>query len=94
MIDGHGDDIYRHAVAIKSNFSSNVYAGIDHEALFRRLAESLPRLCSYPEPEPFTLEAALAAFYGMDGGGVCFTNGATEAIYLVAQAFRGRRSAV
>ena len=94
MIDGHGDDIYRHAVAIKSNFSSNVYAGIDHEALFRRLAESLPRLCSYPEPEPFTLEAALAAFYGIDGGGVCFTNGATEAIYLVAQAFRGRRSAV
>ena len=94
MINGHGDDLYRYTTPITSNFSSNVFCGIDHSVLFRRLADALPRLCSYPEPEPSSLESALAAFFRVPADSVCFTNGATEAIYLIAQAFRGRKSAV
>lgn len=94
MINGHGDDLYRYTTPITSNFSSNVFCGIDHSVLFQRLADALPRLCSYPEPEPASLESALAAFFRVPADSVCFTNGATEAIYLIAQAFRGRKSAV
>lgn len=94
MINGHGDDLYRYTTPITSNFSSNVFCGIDHSVLFQRLADALPRLCSYPEPEPSSLESALAAFFRVPTDSVCFTNGATEAIYLIAQAFRGRKSAV
>ncbi len=94
MINGHGDDLYRYSTPIMSNFSSNVFNGIDHSELFQRLSASLPRLCSYPEPEPASLEAALAGFFHVPASSVCFTNGATEAIYLIAQAFRGKKSAV
>ena len=94
MINGHGDDLYRYSTPIVSNFSSNVFNDIDHSELFQRLSAALPRLCSYPEPEPVSLEAALASFFHVPSASVCFTNGATEAIYLVAQAFRGRKSAV
>ena len=59
MINGHGDDLYRYTTPITSNFSSNVFCGIDHSVLFQRLADALPRLCSYPEPEPASLESAL-----------------------------------
>jgi len=50
---------------------------------------------SYPEPEPYSLEQALAhSLHLSDGKEVCVTNGATEAIYLIAQTFRGKNSAI
>lgn len=51
-------------------------------------------LSSYPEPEPYTLEARLAARHRLPAGAVCVTNGATEAIYLIAQTFRGTNTAI
>jgi threonine-phosphate decarboxylase len=47
---------------------------------------------AYPEPEPLRLESLLAAAYGLQPDEVCVTNGATEAIYLIAQTFRGSKS--
>ena len=94
MINGHGDDIHHYTHPITSNFSSNVYCGIDHQELFQRLGSKISCLCNYPEPAPVTLETAFADFFQVTGESVCVTNGATEAIYLIAQAFRGRKSAV
>lgn len=94
MIHGHGDDLFHYTTPIQSNFSSNVFNGIDHTELFQRLSNSFTHLCSYPEPEPITLEAQLADFYHVPANSVCYTNGATEAIYLIAQAFKRRKSAV
>jgi threonine-phosphate decarboxylase len=51
-------------------------------------------VAAYPEPEPSGLEAQIAAMYGIQPDEVCVTNGATEAIYLIAQAFRGMKSYV
>ena len=51
-------------------------------------------LSSYPEPEPYTLESRLARRHGLPTEAVCVTNGATEAIYLTAQTFRGTNSAI
>ena len=93
MINGHGDDAYRYT-AIRANFSSNVYNRIDHSGLYQRLNERLSTICSYPEPMPYSLESEIARRYSLTPRQVCVTNGATEAIYLIAQVFQGRISAV
>src|SRR3712207_3914558 len=94
MIQGHGDDLYKYAGRIVSNFSSNVYNRVDHSGLYRRLSERLEVTTAYPEPEPYSLEGKIARKYGLSAAEVCVTNGATEAIYLIAQTFRSQTSAV
>ena len=94
MIEGHGDDLYKYGKKIVSNFSSNVYNRIDHSGLYQRLNERLSTICSYPEPMPYCLESEIARRYSLTPRQVCVTNGATEAIYLIAQVFQGRTSAV
>lgn len=94
MIEGHGDDLYKYGKKIVSNFSSNVYNRIDHSGLYQRLNERLSTICSYPEPMPYSLESEKARRYSLTPRQVCVTNGATEAIYLIAQVFQGRISAV
>jgi len=93
MIQGHGDDIYRYK-DIRVNFSSNVYNHFCHEGLFCYLADKLDNVVSYPEPVPTRLENALAQLLGLQPTEVCVTNGATEAIYLIAQTFRRSHSAI
>lgn len=94
MIEGHGDDLYKYGKKIVSNFSSNVYNRIDHSGLYQRLNERFSTICSYPEPMPYSLESEIARRYSLTPRQVCVTNGATEAIYLIAQVFQGRISAV
>ncbi|AVM53431.1 L-threonine O-3-phosphate decarboxylase [Bacteroides zoogleoformans] len=103
MIEGHGDDSYKYSRPITVNFSSNIYGKADLSALKAHLCDCirgidarLPADClsSYPEPEPYTLEARLAARHNLPADSVCVTNGATEAIYLIAQTFRGTHTAV
>lgn len=129
MIDGHGDDAYKYGQKITINFSSNVYNHVSHNGLRDYLYRKMDSIRSYPEPEPYSLEKALAehlrlsekdqSVLGKDGDlsvkdgsvfrkdlevfekagslsgkNICVTNGATEAIYLIAQAFRGSHSAI
>ena len=93
MLNGHGDDIYRYD-DIRINFSSNVYNHFDHEPLFAHLANKLDNVVAYPEPFPATLEAELAMMLGLQSDEVSVCNGATEAIYLIAQTYRRSKSAV
>lgn len=83
----HGDDTYRYK-DIRLNFSSNIYNHFDHAHLFRHLAEQMPCITSYPEPTPESLEQRLAASLHVQPDNVLVSNGATEAIYLIAQAFQ------
>lgn len=94
MIEGHGDELYKYGKKIGSNFSSNVYHRIDHSGLYQRLNERLSTICNYPEPMPYSLETEIARRYSLTPRQVCVTNGATEAIYLIAQAFQGCTSAI
>lgn len=85
MINGHGDDLYRYP-RVWANFSSNVYGATDNSELIAYLKERMPDVIgSYPEPEPYTLQGELAESLGCLYGEVMVTNGATEAIYLLAQ---------
>lgn len=90
MIDGHGDDIHKYG-NIRINFSSNVYAGFDHQGLFEHLKQSMHLIANYPEPSPVSLEKRIAEINGIDANNVMVTNGATEAIYLIARAFQDCR---
>ena len=51
-------------------------------------------ISNYPEPEPYTLEKAIARHLGIPDEAVLVTAGATEAIYLIAHAWHGSRSAI
>lgn len=94
MINGHGDDLYEYNRPIVSNFSSNVFYGADLSGLRAYLCDHISSISNYPEPEPYTLEKKLAESHHIPAESVCVTNGATEAIYLIAQTFRGTNSAI
>lgn len=86
MIKGHGDDAYQYKHII-SDFSSNICAGMGHQALMGYLAAHPEFASHYPEPEAWSLEQMIAEQHGMQPEQIIVTNGATEAIYLIAQAF-------
>lgn len=87
MITGHGDDIHRYK-GIGINFSSNIYAHADIAPLIAHLRQEMAAISNYPEPEALTLEAKIAASEGIEAECVVVTNGATDAIWLAAEACR------
>lgn len=89
MIEGHGDDAYLYP-HIVSDFSSNICATGNHQALMAHLATHADLIAHYPEPEAWSLEKLIAEKHGMHPSQVIVTCGATEAIYLIAQTFRLR----
>ena len=91
MLNGHGDDIYNYE-GIRMNFSSNIYAHADLSGLEAHLCRHLNVIRSYPEPSPRSLEKMIANEYGIDAEEVLVTSGATDAIYLIAQAFRDKKT--
>ena len=94
MIVGHGDDLYRYDDLVKINFSSNVYQHADLSPLKEWLSERFDLLANYPEPEARSLEKLIAFKEGISPESVLVTNGATEAIYLIAQLYRGSASII
>ncbi len=94
MIEGHGDDIYRYDDLLKINFSSNIYQHADHTKLKQHLMDMFDIVSNYPEPEPKSLEKLIAQKEGISPESVMVTNGATEAIYLIAQLYSGSASII
>ena len=94
MIYGHGDDAYRYGDQITTDFSSNIYYGADLSGLQAHLASRFGIVGHYPEPEPVSLEKMLAERLGVPDNYVMVTNGATEAIYLIAQLYSGWASVI
>lgn len=90
MLNGHGDDRYQFNKAIIADFSSNVfYEGLS-AGLKQQLALSLEKLNNYPEVNAQSLQQALAAWHQLAPSQVLVTNGATEAFYLIAHAYRNK----
>lgn len=94
MIEGHGDDAWKYTVAMRADFSSNVWYGELDAGLRAHLQSAIGAVTHYPETGAQSLQAAAAEGYGVWPEQVLVTNGATEAIYLVAQAFRGMKATV
>ena len=94
MIFGHGDDAYQYGRQIKTDFSSNIYSDTDLSGLQAYLSSRFNIVTHYPEPEPVSLEKMLAEKLGVPENTIMVTNGATEAIYLIAQLYRGWASVI
>ncbi len=94
MIDGHGDDLFRYKEKIRINFSTNIPQTVNHDGLMDHLYGCGATFRNYPEPAPRSVELRLAEFHGTAEENIIVTNGATEAIYLIAQYFSGKRSAI
>ncbi len=94
MIHGHGDDLYKYGNKIKTNFSSNIYSQFDHSGLYRHIADILTEIEHYPEPVPLSLEQELAKMHNIPADCVVATNGATEAIYKLAQLYGGATACI
>ena len=86
MLTGHGDDTYIYK-NIRINFSSNVYNHFCHDGLYAHLVSRMDCIRNYPPPTPSELEKEIASLNYLSPENVIVTNGATEAIYLIAQAF-------
>lgn len=85
MITGHGDDTYLYS-GIQMNFSSNIFAHAEMSELKAHLCRHIDLIGQYPEPIPQTLAGIIADKHDISPDRVLVTNGATEAIYLIAQA--------
>ena len=94
MIYGHGDDVFRYGDKIKINFSSNVYSHADYTALKEHLMQQFDVVGHYPEPDAHTLECMIAEQLGVKENTVMVTSGANEALYLIAQLYRGWASII
>lgn len=94
MIHGHGNEIYKLTSAIKADFSSNVWYKGNSVELISMLSNNITCIANYPEPDAYTLKNKIAAYYHLKEDNVIVTNGSTEAFYLIAQAFAGKRSVI
>lgn len=94
MINGHGDDIHNHNREIISNFSSNIYTHTDSLPLHKHLIDKIDTIHSYPEPDASSLAQLIAEKNNISCNNICVTNGATEAIYMIAQTHRNANSTI
>ncbi|NSL87105.1 aminotransferase class I/II-fold pyridoxal phosphate-dependent enzyme [Chitinophaga sp. Mgbs1] len=94
MIQGHGDDAYQFDRPIVADFSSNVWYGGVQPGLVQHLTARLKNIDHYPDAGAFKLQAMIEREAGLLPGMAMVTNGGTEAIYLIAQAFSGATTTV
>lgn len=92
MKQGHGDDLYKYPGKIKTNFSSNIRGVKSHERLMRHLEGCEAMLRQYPVPDLGDVDQLFASFLGLQTSEVMVTNGATEAIYLIASHWKDATS--
>ena len=94
MLHGHGDDGYQYTQAIVANFSSNVWFGGKSSKLKDHLFSNWDKIHSYPEVSAESLVSAISADLHINTNQIITTNGATEAFYLIAQAFSSSKSSI
>lgn len=79
---------------IKMNFSSSVYCKADYSDIKEHLMAHFDVVSHYPEEEAQKLESLIAQKLEIPENAVMITNGANEAIYLIAQLYKGWASII
>lgn len=90
----HGNDKYNYNGQISADFSSNVWCRPMPPLFFSELQKSLFSVADYPHPQALDFAEVLAGFHQFNAGNIFVTNGSVEAMFLLAQAFAGRKSAI
>jgi len=94
MLNGHGDDLHLVEGKIKHNFSSNVYYKGCPKPLLDEISRNVTKIESYPSPIANELNELAANKFQLHSNQFLFTNGATEAFYLIAQLFSAKKAAI
>ncbi|WP_234735061.1 pyridoxal phosphate-dependent aminotransferase [Tellurirhabdus bombi] len=94
MLHGHGDDSYRHSSTIIADFSTNVWYGGEPKGLKEHLFSQWATINRYPEVVAESLVQKVASHHGIKPEQVLVNSGTTESIYLLAQAFAGRKTTI
>ncbi|WP_431167229.1 pyridoxal phosphate-dependent aminotransferase [Tenacibaculum halocynthiae] len=94
MLNGHGDDLHLIEGKIKYNFSSNVYYKGCPKPLLDEISKNIKEIQSYPSPIANELNELAAKKFQLHSNQFLFTNGATEAFYLIAQLFSRKKAAI
>lgn len=90
MLNGHGDDLHLYNTPIQYNFSSNVYYKGCNASVLKELSEAVKSIENYPSPTAQELNELAAKRFNLNPNQFIFTNGATEAFYLIAQSYRNK----
>lgn len=94
MLFGHGDDFYNFQQEVNSNFSSNVWHGVNLDMLKEHLNKQFDKIMRYPEPDASSLKRIIARRYEVKEENVLVTNGSVAAFYLLAQAWPNAKSTI
>ncbi len=90
----HGDDGYKYQKAIVADFSTNAWYHGPDPVLIESLQKALPLIGSYPELYAESLVEKLIAKHKLKEDSILVANGTTEAIFLIAQIFKGAKSRI
>ncbi|NIG54580.1 histidinol-phosphate transaminase [Chitinophaga sp. Cy-1792] len=91
-VNGEGGDKFPRKIV--ADFSENtLYSGLT-AGLKSHLAGSLDTIVRYPSPDAGLLQEALEKQLEQQPGTVLVTNGATQAVYLIAQLFAGATTSI
>ncbi|AUC15479.1 hypothetical protein BTO06_10155 [Tenacibaculum sp. SZ-18] len=92
---GHGDDTHKfNGIDFKANFSSNVFNLGAHTELKEHLRKQLDLIESYPAPSSEDFIELLSKHHNTSNQNCLVTNGATEAFYLITNAFYGSNTTI
>ncbi len=94
MLNGHGDDLHLYDTPIKYNFSSNIYYKGCNKSLLKVLSETINIVENYPSPIALELNNLAAHKFNINENQFLFTNGATEAFYLIAQRYIKKKAII
>ena len=94
MLQGHGDDAYRYKQEIIADFSTNVWYGGEPAGLKEHLFQQWQVLNKYPEVLAESLVQKIGQHLQLDASRVLITNGTTESIYLIAQAWQNETTTI
>ena len=94
MLQGHGDDSYRYSNKIIADFSTNVWYGGEPAGLKEYIFEQWSTINRYPEVMAESLTEAVSAHHHLNSDQILINSGTTESIYLIAQAFSGKKTTI
>ena len=88
MLHGHGDNGYLYPQDIRADFSTNVWYGGEPVGLKEHLFGQWERINRYPQVLAESLGRRIATHHGLPPENILVCSGATEGIYLAAQALK------
>ncbi|MBB5637902.1 threonine-phosphate decarboxylase [Pedobacter cryoconitis] len=92
MFQGHGDDGYLYGQTLAADFSTNVWHGGPPKGLKEHLFSQWENVQRYPEVLAESLTEKIALSCNFKAENILVTNGSTESIYLIAQAYQQRKT--